>query len=524
LRRFRFYPFAEVNTERMAITTPNSSTTAMAPGTQQSYGAALATVTTLFFMWGFLTCLNDILVPHLKSIFDLNYAEVMLIQFAFFGAYFIFSIPSAKVIDWIGYQRSMVVGLLTMGLGAFLFVPAASVPSFPLFLGALIVLAAGITCLQVAANPYVTVLGKPQTASSRLNLTQAFNSLGTFLAPFFGSLLILSAAPKTIDQIRALAPDALQAYRLHEAATVKTPYVGLGIALVVLAIAIGSFRLPKIPHAQHQLGEKVNDSIWRHPNLIFGAIAIFVYVGAEVSIGSFLVNYFSQPEIGGLAEKLGASFVAFYWGGAMLGRFIGSNFLGGARATYMSLVTAISIALVLLSYPIASHMPPGYQPGVPNLTWLAWLVVAGRPLFILVAIAAATIAVLAMLRGGTSAANTGALLGICAISTSVLVAISMLTNGHVAMWSIILVGFFNSIMFPSIFTLGVAELGPLTGDGSGIMIMAIVGGAIIPVAQGWIADHIGIHHAFFLPVLCYLYILFFALSGSKPNSERYAQA
>lgn len=416
----------------------------------RGYGGALAVVTTLFFMWGFLTCLNDILVPHLKSIFDLSYAQVMLIQFAFFGAYFIFSIPSAKIIDGMGYQRSMVAGLLIMGAGAFLFVPAASVPSFPLFLGALIVLAAGITCLQVAANPYVTVLGKPETASSRLNLTQAFNSLGTFLAPFFGGLLILSAAPKTIQEIRALTPDALQAYRLHEAATVKTPYVGLGIALVLLAIAIGSFKLPKIEHAQHKAGERIDDSIWKHANLVFGAIAIFVYVGAEVSIGSFLVNYFSQPEIGGLTEKVAASFVAFYWGGAMVGRFIGSGLLQKVK--------------------------------------------------------------------------TGTLLGICAICAAALVAISMLSSGHLAMWSIILVGFFNSIMFPSIFTLGVAELGPLTGDGSGILIMAIVGGAIIPVAQGWIADKIGIHHAFFLPVICYLYILFFALSGSKPNSERQARA
>jgi MFS transporter, FHS family, L-fucose permease len=416
----------------------------------KSYTGPLAIVTTLFFMWGFLTCLNDILVPHLKSIFDLNYAKVMLVQFAFFGAYAVFSIPSAKLIDWIGYQRSMVAGLLTMGLGAFLFVPAASVPSFWLFLGALIVLAAGITCLQVAANPYVTVLGKPETASSRLNLTQAFNSLGTFLAPFFGGLLILSAAPKTMQEIRAMAPDILQAYRLHEASTVKTPYVGLGIALVLLAIAIGISKLPKIEHAQHKVGEKVSDSIWKHPNLIFGAIAIFVYVGAEVSIGSFLVNYFAEPNIGGLTEKVAASFVAFYWGGAMVGRFIGSGLLQKVK--------------------------------------------------------------------------TGALLGICAVCAAALVAISMLTNGHLAMYTIILVGFFNSIMFPSIFTLGVAELGPLTGDGSGVMIMAIVGGAIVPLLQGWIADRIGIHHAFFLPVICYLYILYFALSGSKPNSERFAKA
>jgi MFS transporter, FHS family, L-fucose permease len=430
-----------------------SSTAVQAGDTTQpakSYGGPLAVVTTLFFMWGFLTCLNDILVPHLKSIFELNYAQVMLVQFAFFGSYFLFSIPSAKLIDAIGYQRSMVAGLLTMGVGAFLFVPAASAPSFPLFLGALIVLAAGITCLQVAANPYVTVLGKPETASSRLNLTQAFNSLGTFLAPFFGGLLILSTVPKTADEVKALAPQALQAYKVHEAATVKMPYVGLGIALILLAIAIASFKLPKIEHAQHKVGEKVNDSIWRHANLIFGAIAIFVYVGAEVSIGSFLVNYFSQPEIGGLTERVAASFVAFYWGGAMVGRFIGSGLL--------------------------------------------------------------------------QKMSTRRLLGVCAVCAAGLVGVSMLTAGHVAMWSIILVGFFNSIMFPSIFTLGVAELGPLTGDGSGIMIMAIVGGAIIPLAQGWIADRIGIHHAFFLPVICYLYILFFALSGSKPNSQRHAGA
>jgi len=246
-----------------------------------------------------------------------------------------------------------------------------------------------------------------------------------------------------------MLPDALQAYRLHEAATVKTPYVGLGVALVLLAIAIGISKLPTIEHAQHKVGEKVSDSIWRHPNLVFGAIAIFVYVGAEVSIGSFLVNYFGEPSIGGLTAKVAASFVAFYWGGAMIGRFIGSGLL--------------------------------------------------------------------------QKMNTGKLLGVCAICASGLVAISMMTTGYVAMWSIILVGFFNSIMFPSIFTLGVAELGPLTGDGSGIMIMAIVGGAIIPLLQGWIADRIGIHHAFFLPVICYLYILFFALSGSKPNSLRRAK-
>ena len=514
----------------MAMASPNTSTTVTAPGAGQSYTAPLATVTTLFFMWGFLTCLNDILVPHLKSIFDLSYAEVMLIQFAFFGAYFIFSLPSAKLVDWMGYQRSMVAGLLTMGLGAFLFVPAASVPSFPLFLGALIVLAAGITCLQVAANPYVTVLGRPETASSRLNLTQAFNSLGTFLAPFFGGLLILSATTRSIADIRALAPEALQAYRVQEAATVKMPYVGLGIALVLLAVAIGSFKLPKIEHAQHKVGEKVNDSIWRHPNLIFGAIGIFVYVGGEVAIGSFLVNYFGQPEIGGLTEKVAAGFVALYWGGAMIGRFFGSALLSGAKATYMGLASVAGGLAFLLSTWVAhtwadNLAAPAGHFSVMAVFWaIVSILVTARPLFALVAVVAAILAILTAFSGGHLVAPTGVLLGICAVCAAGLVAISMLTTGHFAMYSIILVGFFNSIMFPSIFTLGVAELGPLTGDGSGVMIMAIVGGAIIPVAQGWIADHIGIHHAFFLPVICYLYILFFAMSGSRPNSQRFAKA
>ncbi|MGB8012098.1 MAG: sugar MFS transporter [Terriglobales bacterium] len=410
------------------------------------YRRPLTVVTTLFFMWGFLTCLNDILVPHLKSIFELGYAQVMLVQFAFFSAYFFFSIPAAKIVDWIGYQRTMVVGLLVMGVGAFLFVPAAIAPSYPLFLTALIVLAAGITALQVSANPYVIVLGKPETASSRLNLTQAFNSLGTTIAPKIGGLLILGSAPFAMEEIHKLSPAALQAYRIQEAASVKLPYIIIGVALVLLAIVIGISRLPKIESAQRHLGQEIGDSIWKHPNLVLGAVGIFTYVGAEVSIGSFLVNYFSQPEIAGLAPKVAAGYVSFYWGGAMVGRFIGSALLRRVR--------------------------------------------------------------------------TGHLLGVCAIGTASLVTISMLTGGQVAVWSILAVGFFNSIMFPSIFTLGVAELGPLTGDGSGLLNMAIVGGAIVPELQGLIADHIGIHHAFFLPVICYLYILYYALIGSKPNSER----
>src|ERR1041385_2154415 len=256
------------------ISTTNVMTTSPATPVVKDYSRPLAIVTTLFFMWGFLTCLNDILVPHLKSIFELSYAKVMLIQFAFFSAYFLFSVPWANVVNKIGYQRTMVVGLLTMAVGAFLFLPAASAASFPLFLTALLILAAGITGLQVAANPYVTLLGKPETASSRLDLTQAFNALGTTIAPKIGGLLILSAAPLAIEQLKQLAPEALHAYRVQQAASVKMPYTVVSIALVLLAILIGTFTLPKIETEKPGSEENENDSIWQHPNLILGAIGI----------------------------------------------------------------------------------------------------------------------------------------------------------------------------------------------------------------------------------------------------------
>jgi len=432
----------------MAIVNANSSqATSTTDGTAGKYSGALMMVTVLFFFWGFVTVLNDILVPHLKSVFDLNYTKVMLIQFAFFLAYFIFSIPSAKIIDAIGYQKTMVVGLLTMGLGAFLFVPAAIALSYPLFLGALMVLAAGITALQVAANPYVSVLGPPETASSRLNLTQAFNSLGTTIGPWVGGMLILGAATESGDAVANMSAHTLHAFRLQQAATVKMPYIIIGSALVIFAGLIGIFKLPTIPAVERHADGRHEGSLWKYTHLILGCVAIFAYVGAEVSIGSFLINYFNQPEIGNLPVVEGAKFVAYYWGGAMVGRFIGSAILQKVK--------------------------------------------------------------------------TGTVLGIAAFCSFALVLTSMLTTGSVAMWSILLVGFFNSIMFPSIFTLGIAKLGPRTGDGSGLLIMAIVGGAIIPVAQGAIADHVGVHHAFVLPVICYLYIAYYALRASKPRGVEY---
>jgi FHS family L-fucose permease-like MFS transporter len=435
-----------------------------------SYRGPLAIVTTLFFMWGSLTSLNDVLIPYAQHVFNLRLAASMLIQTAFFSAYFVFSIPSAKIIDWLGYKRAIVVGLLTMVVACLGFYPAARIPSFPFFLAALIVLATGITILQVAANPYVAVLGNPQTASSRLNLTQAFNSLGTAVFPWVGARVILGTTSAAIAQSTS-----------QEATAIVRLYVYFfAVALCILAIGIGLSKLPKIESAEHRIGEKVNDSLWKHPNLVFGAIGIFVYVGGEVAIGSSIANYLALPSIGGFASSIAdpalryhaalgeaARYISLYWLGAMIGRFVGSAILQKVRA--------------------------------------------------------------------------GRLLALCAVMAALLVSVSVLTSGHVAMWSILAVGLFNSIMFPCIFTMGIAGLGPLTGDGSGILNMAIVGGAIIPWLVGKTADLInrayypamvqgetswgpGIHYALIAATICYLYILFFAVSGSKPNSERYAKA
>src|SRR3984885_8296934 len=292
-------PLYGANSDSMAIANLKTSTTAVEP--PSTYRGALAVMTTLFFMWGFVTVLNDVLVPHLKSIFDLTYARVMLIQFAFFTAYFVFSIPAAKLIDRIGYKKTMVVGVVIMGLGALLFIPSASAASYPLFLAALMVLAGGITALQVAANPYVAVLGPPETASSRLNLAQAFNSLGTTIAPWLGGMFILSIARENADVVQQMSSAAPRAYRVHEASSVKLPYLVIGLALMTLAVAIAMFKLPPLPGAA-QHGTIPGESIWKHPQLVLGAIGIFVYVGAEVSIGSYLINYFSQANIGNISE------------------------------------------------------------------------------------------------------------------------------------------------------------------------------------------------------------------------------
>jgi len=425
-------------------------------------------LTTLFFIWGSLTSLNDVLIPFAQHVFSLRLAASMLIQTAFFSAYFIFSIPSAKIIDWIGYKRAIIVGLSTMVAACLLFYPAAKIPSFPFFLTALMILAAGITVLQVAANPYVAVLGRPETASSRLNLTQAFNSLGTTVFPWIGARLILG------ESVSAAAQSASQD------AVIKLYVYFFAVVLVLLAILFAVFKLPRMEAAEHHIGEKINDSVWKHPNLVYGAIGIFVYVGGEVAIGSSIANYLALDNIGHFASDIAdpaaryraalavaARYISLYWGGAMVGRFIGSAVLQKVK--------------------------------------------------------------------------TPRVLAFCSVMAALLVTVSVLSSGPVAMWSILTVGLFNSIMFPCIFTSGIAELGQLTGDGSGILNMAIVGGAAIPWIVGKIGDLInhsyypamtqgqtswgqGIHYALIIAAVCYLYILFYAVSGSKTNSERYGRA
>lgn len=423
------------------ISTGEARTAGPAGAEVKTNNAALAMVTFLFFMWGFLTVLNDVLIPLLKATFSLNYAEVMLVQFVFFASYGIFAFPSAKLVDWAGYKKTMVVGLLVMGAGVLFVPPAASIPAFAVFLAGLIILAAGMTILQVSANPYVAVLGPEKTASSRLNLVQAFNSVGTVVGPYLGKVVILTAAPLAAAAIAEMSESQLHEYRLGQLAPVKLPYLIFGLILVAFAIAMALFKLPDMPAAHKTDASGGHGSVWRYRHLVLGAIGIFVYVGAEVSIGSFLVNYFNQPYIGNLTLQVAAGYVSLYWGGAMVGRFLGSALLRKVRS------------------------------------------------------------------------NT--LLGVNALVASALVCTSMLTFGHLAMWSIILVGLFNSIMFPTIFTLSIEGLGPLTGDGSGVLVAAIIGGAIIPELQGLIADRIGIHHGFFVPAVCYLYVAYFAFYGSR---------
>jgi FHS family L-fucose permease-like MFS transporter len=399
----------------------------------------LIIVTILFFMWGLLTALNDVLIPHLKALYTLTYVQAMLVQFCFFGAYFLVSMPAGMLIRKIGYQNGAVTGLTIAAAGCALFYPASN-SGYALFLLGFFVLAAGITILQVAANPYVTVLGDPLTASSRLTLTQAFNSLGTTVAPTLGGILILSGSVVGVNELAQLPAAQQVAYRATQAASVQGPYLALAAALLVLAVVFAFARLPKISHdgddALH-LDAGARSSALAHPHLLMGAIGIFLYVGGEVSIGSFLINFLGEPGITALTPAAAAHYVSYYWGGAMVGRFIGfavMRFVSPGKA--LAFNAACSIALIL---------------------------------------------------------------------------VAIFGHGQVAMWAILAVGLCNSIMFPTIFSMALHKLGKFTGQGSGILCMAIVGGAVVPFAQGVLADTIGLHWSFFVPAACYTFILYFGL-------------
>ena len=409
----------------MAGPTAGNSTAKAAEGQEQGTQTfAFIAMTCLFFFWGFITVLNDILIPFLKESFDLNYTQAMLVQFCFFGAYFIVSPFAGRLIDKVGYQQGIVLGLLTTAAGCILFYPSASFHVYGLFLFAFFVLASGITILQVAANPYVAALGPEKTAASRLNLAQAANSLGTTVGPIIGASLILGVV-------------------VADASAVQGPYLMIAGLLIAAALVFRNIKLPKLAHVE-ATGEESDGNIWEHRSLVLGALAIFLYVGGEVSIGSFLVNYFSESSIAGMSTADAGEMVAYYWGAAMIGRLVGA---------------------VLMNYVAATKY-----------------------------------------------------LAVNALIAIIMIIVSMNSTGDVAMWSILAVGFFNSIMFPTIFTLAVKGLGSMTSKGSGLVCQAIVGGALIPLVQGVAADSIGIQLSFIVPMLCYIYIGWYALNGAEVNA------
>jgi len=408
-------------------------------GDGKGYTFALTSLTSLFFMWGFLTCLNDILIPHLKNIFSLSFAQAMLVQFCFFGAYFLVSLPAGALIKRIGYQKGIVIGLLIASVGCGLFYPAASLQSYPVFLGALFVLASGITLLQVSANPYVSALGAAKTASSRLTMTQAFNSLGTTIAPYFGGLLILGVAAESMTGMSLAEQNA------HQAQAVQMPYLLLATALLVLAAIFSWLKLPVIATLEQDDVEAVDGSAWQYRHLVLGAVGIFVYVGAEVGIGSLLINFMGLEHVAAMEEAEAASYLTYFWGGAMVGRFIG--------------------AAVMQKFA------------------------AGKVLFL------------------------------CAVMALTLLVIAIMASGPLAMWSLLLIGLCNSIMFPTIFSLAIQGLKGHTSQGSGILCLAIVGGAFIPMAQGLLADVIGVQLSLIIPLLCFVFIAYYGIKGSIPQSN-----
>jgi FHS family L-fucose permease-like MFS transporter len=441
-------------------------------------------LTTLFFMWGFMTVMNDVLIPHLKAVFTLSYAQSLLIQFCFFGAYgigsfvyFLYSRGGTDPILKLGYKRASMAGLLVSAAGAAMFVPATYLQVYEAYLFALFVLGLGFTLLQIAANPFVALVGAPENASGRLNLAQGFNSLGTTLAPVIGGALIF----------QFFAGDQ----------AVRWPYLFFAILLVAQALWLWLTPLPE-PAAIHQENTAVD--AWRSPRLRRGMLAIFFYVGAEVAIGSLLISFIGLPQIAGLPPEKADSFLSLYWGGAMTGRFLGSISLSGkgsgTQRTLWMLLVALAMAVII--WAVNSN------DGVITLEEMASFL-----LYTLVNVIVLRIA----------GKRVGMAMGLFAIAAFILVIGAVIQQGEFAMWSLIAVGLFNSILWSNIFSLSIAGLKEATGQGSSLLVMMIIGGAIIPLLQGTIADMIGgengLQLSFLLPAFCYIYLAWFGIFGSR---------
>lgn len=445
------------------------------------YTVPFITLTTLFFMWGFLTCMNDVLIPHLKELFQLSYLQSMLVQFCFFGAYFtgsviyfIMSYVWGDPINKIGYKKGMLLGLVIASVGCFLFYPAARFSAYGLFLSALFTLGLGFTILQIAANPYVSLLGKPEGASSRLNLAQAFNSLGTTIAPLIGGYLIFEFFAEN-GKITAAATEI--------------PYIIFTVVFLVLAFLLSKVKLPDF--RSEEIAERGLGAL-RFPQLKLGIFAIFFYVGGEVCIGSFIINFLELDNIMGLSEAIGKNYLALYWGGAMIGRFLGSISLNqelapGKKALYMVL-TAVTVFLLIFALVDLSFAQIS--------AFLIFMAVNLFGFFIGKAAPARTLCIFALI---------SAALIVCAI----------FSTGATAMWAIVGIGLFNSIMWSNIFTLSIHGLGKYTSQGSSLLVMAILGGALLPLVQGALADASGIQNSFVVPGICYLYIAFFGYYCSR---------
>jgi FHS family L-fucose permease-like MFS transporter len=438
---------------------------------------ALSVLTTLFFMWGFITVMNDILIPYLKGVFQLSHTEAMLVQFAFFGAYFvgsliyfIISIKTGDPINRFGYKNGLLAGLLVSAIGTALFYPAAEFSSYPFFLSALFILGLGFTLLQIAANPYVAIIGPSETASGRLNLSQGFNSLGTTLAPIVGGFLIF-----TYFSVQSGSADS-----------VKTPYLIFSALFLLLALMIKFSHLPSVSVTE---SKAKGAGALKHKSLQLGILAIFMYVGGEVCIGSILISYLGLPEIAGLAKEQAGTYVAFYWGGLMIGRFLGAISLSEMNASKKNLLSILA--------PLAAFAIICYFKGIEIAGIYSIFLVLNAICF----------------RLGNS--NPARALFIFSLAAAALVATSMANIGSAAMWSIIGVGLFNSIMWSNIFTLSIDGLGEYAAQGSSLLVMAILGGALLPLLQGFLADNIGIRLSFIVPFCSYLYIAFYGLKGYK---------